>query len=75
MWRRVQEREHKQGERAERAEEGEADSLLSTEPDVESQDPGIMTWAEGSRLTDWAATLVLPIAFFLIKKKKNPQIT
>ena len=35
---------------------GEADSPLSWEPNAgaPSQDPGIMTWAEGRCLTDWA---------------------
>ena len=47
----LRERQHEWGGEAEA--EGEADSLLSTELDVgpRSQDPGIMTRAEGRHLT------------------------
>ena len=34
--------------------EGESDSPLSKKHKAWSEDPGIMTWAEGSRLTDRA---------------------
>ena len=56
-------------------EEGEADSPLSREPDAQpepdvgpdpgtqSQDPGIMTWAQGRCLTDWATQVPLLMAF------------
>ena len=38
-------------------------SLLSREPDVRalSQDPGIMTWAEGRCLTHWAMQVLLHV--------------
>ena len=47
-------KEHKRGERSEG--ERQADPLRSREPDagLPSQDPRIMTWAEGKHLTDWA---------------------
>ena len=48
-------REHKQGQWLTEG-EGEAGSLLSRGPNAgaRSQDLGIMTWAKGQRLTDWA---------------------
>ena len=54
--------------------EGEVDSLLSREPDVGawSQDPGIMTWAEGRCLTDWATQAPLG-HFFGPCIAQNPQ--
>ena len=55
FWEKVREKEHEWGERSEG--QGEADSSLSTEPHgckTRSQDPGIMTWAEGRCLTNWA---------------------
>ena len=51
IWQR--EGEHKQGEQQAEG-EGEADSPLSKEPHVGLNPTGIMTWAEGRCLTDWA---------------------
>ena len=56
---RERERVHKWRGAAER--EGEADSLAEQETwcGAQSQDCGIMTWAEGRRLTHWATQVPL----------------
>ena len=70
---------------AEAEAEGEADSLLSREPKCKapSQDPRIMTWAEGRRFTNWATQVslhyffcfffsLLLILYFLRKDLQEP---
>ena len=44
---------------------GEADSPISREPNtgLGSQDPGIMTWAEGRHLTNWATQVSMQVLF------------
>ena len=51
----------RQGDRAGAGWEAEANSLLSREPNVGlwSQDPEIMTWAEGRCLNNWATRVPL----------------
>ena len=64
-------REKEQKQEEDRGREREADSLLSREPDAGldptwSQDPEIMTWAEGRHFTDWATQA--PLQFQLLLK-------
>ena len=72
IWQRERERSESEHKQTEWQAGGEAGSLPSKEPDVgtRSQDAGIMTWAEGSRSTNWATQASLNLHFLICEMEK-----
>ena len=56
-------REYKQGGGAEGEGEAGSPAEQGARHGAQSQDPGIMTWAEGRCLTDWATQARLLLVF------------